>query len=63
MGLGGYLTLLNGGASDWKLGNQHSYQMDAWKWPTVNAGNIPLTKRNVSLRLTLSERNGSKGVR
>jgi len=35
---GGYLTLLNGSPNDWTVTGQHSYQMDAWNWPTVKAG-------------------------
>jgi hypothetical protein len=38
MGYGGYMTLLNGSPFDWTVSNQHSYQMDTWKWPTVAAG-------------------------
>ncbi|KAF2687063.1 PLC-like phosphodiesterase [Lentithecium fluviatile CBS 122367] len=38
MGYGGYLTLLNGSPNDWTLSSQHSYQMDAWSWPTISAG-------------------------
>lgn len=32
------MTLLNGSPNDWTLSGQHSYQMDAWSWPTINAG-------------------------
>lgn len=32
------MTLLNGSPHDWTLSGQHSYQMDAWTWPTISAG-------------------------
>ena len=41
MGYGGALTLVNGSPYDWVVSSSHSYQMDTWKWPTINAGMIP----------------------
>ncbi|KAH7400960.1 PLC-like phosphodiesterase [Phaeosphaeria sp. MPI-PUGE-AT-0046c] len=38
MGYGGSLTLVNGSPFDWVTSSTHSYQMDTWKWPTINAG-------------------------
>ncbi|KAJ8117833.1 hypothetical protein OPT61_g1057 [Boeremia exigua] len=38
MGYGGSLTLVNGSPFEWKLSSESSYQMDAWKWPNVAAG-------------------------
>jgi hypothetical protein len=38
MGYGGALTLVNGSPFDWVTSSSHSYQMDTWSWPTVNAG-------------------------
>lgn len=38
MGYGGALTLVNGSPHDFVLRSAPSYQMDAWSWPTVNAG-------------------------
>lgn len=38
MGYGGALTLVNGSPFDWVVSSAPSYQMDAWNWPTVNAG-------------------------
>ncbi|KAF1947977.1 PLC-like phosphodiesterase [Clathrospora elynae] len=38
MGWGGYLTLVNGSPLNWTSANTHSYQMETWNWPTVNAG-------------------------
>lgn len=34
------MTLVNGSPFDWTLSRQSSYQMDAWKWPTVAAGTV-----------------------
>jgi hypothetical protein len=39
MGYGGALTLVNGSPFDWVLDSARSYQMSAWSWPTINAGN------------------------
>ena len=36
--IGGDLTLVNGSPFSWSLSYQHSYQMDTWAWPTINAG-------------------------
>ncbi|KAI4943949.1 hypothetical protein J4E91_009096 [Alternaria rosae] len=36
--IGGDLTLVNGSPFSWSLSYQHSYQMDTWTWPTINAG-------------------------
>ncbi|KAG9192105.1 hypothetical protein G6011_10839 [Alternaria panax] len=38
MGWGGDLTLVNGSPFSWNLCSQHSYQMETWTWPTINAG-------------------------
>ncbi|KAF2019644.1 PLC-like phosphodiesterase [Aaosphaeria arxii CBS 175.79] len=38
MGYGGFLTILNGSPHDFALSGQHSYQMDTWSWPTIQAG-------------------------
>ncbi|KAF2828377.1 PLC-like phosphodiesterase [Ophiobolus disseminans] len=38
MGWGGALTLVNGSPFDWSVSSTSSYQMPAWKWPTVTAG-------------------------
>jgi hypothetical protein len=38
MGYGGALTLVNGSPFNWVTSSTPSYQMDAWSWPTVNAG-------------------------
>ena len=39
MGEGGFITIVNGGPTDWTLSNTHSYQMSAWSWPaTISAG-------------------------
>jgi hypothetical protein len=40
MGYGGALTLVNGSPFDWVTSSTHSYQMDTWSWPTVNAGTL-----------------------
>jgi hypothetical protein len=40
MGYGGALTLVNGSPFDWVTSSSHSYQMDTWSWPTVNAGTL-----------------------
>lgn len=38
MGYGGALTLLNGSPFEWTLNSQTSYQMDTWKWASVQSG-------------------------
>jgi hypothetical protein len=38
MGYGGGLNLVNGSPFDWVTSSSHSYQMETWSWPTVNAG-------------------------
>jgi len=38
MGYGGHMTLVNGSPFDWGVSGTHSYQMDKWSWPTINAG-------------------------
>jgi hypothetical protein len=38
MGWGGALTLVNGSPFDWTVSRVSSYQMPAWNWPTVAAG-------------------------
>jgi hypothetical protein len=40
MGYGGALTLVNGSPFNWVTSSTPSYQMDAWSWPTVNAGTV-----------------------
>jgi hypothetical protein len=40
MGYGGALTLVNGSPFNWVTSSTPSYQMDAWSWPTVNAGRV-----------------------
>lgn len=56
---GGDLTLVNGSPFRWILNSQHSYQMDTWIWPTINAGmnnseletTPPLTKKGQASRV------------
>jgi len=39
MGAGGSITLINNTACDWNKSSEHSYQMNAWKFPqTIVAG-------------------------
>jgi hypothetical protein len=52
MGYGGALTLVNGSPFDWVTSSSHSYQMDTWNWPTVNAGTLLLRKFDEYRHLT-----------
>lgn len=56
---GGALTLVNGSPFDWMLSGQHSYQMDAWSWPTINAGKSMSKKALLVLTLI---RKGNKSL-
>jgi hypothetical protein len=47
MGYGGALTLVNGSPFDWVTSSTHSYQMDTWSWPTVNAGTLLDLKKGI----------------
>lgn len=49
MGYGGALTLVNGSPFDWVTSSTHSYQMDTWKWPTINAGMIRLYTSGITI--------------
>tara|TARA_R110002003_G_scaffold44_11_gene3336 strand:+ start:40040 stop:40363 length:324 start_codon:yes stop_codon:yes gene_type:complete len=53
MGWGGALTLVNGSPFDWTVGSAPSYQMDAWSWPTVDAGEALIILRFSSTILIL----------
>jgi hypothetical protein len=63
MGYGGALTLVNGSPFDWVTSSTHSYQMDTWSWPTVNAGSLVNSLKPMENKNLTCDRQSLEGLR